>query len=1144
MSGFTHLHVHTEYSLLDGAGRIGDTVAKAAALGMDSIAITDHGSMYGVIDFYKAAKAAGIKPIIGCEVYVAQGSREDKRAISKEYAHLVLLAKDMTGYKNLMKLVSEGYLTGFYYKPRIDYDLLRQHSDGLVCLSACLAGDVPRSLLQGNYKKAKELTEMFVDIFGDDFYLEIQDHGLPDQKHINPDLKRLAQETDIKLVATNDVHYVEKDDAYAQDVLMCIQTATTLNEPGRMSFDTKEFYLKSEEEMAALFRDVPEALSNTAEVADKCNLEFTFGELHLPHFDVPEGYDNFSYLQEVAEEGLAGRYPELSDDVRERFEYELGTIRDMGFTDYFLIVWDFVRFAKQSGIMVGPGRGSAAGSVVAYALGITNIDPIRYNLLFERFLNPERISMPDIDIDFCYERRPEVIDYVTRKYGEDKVAQIITFGTMGARLVIRDVARVMNVSVAEADRVAKMVPFELKMTIDKALERNEKLKAEYHNNESIREVIDISRKLEGMPRHASTHAAGVVISRLPITEYVPLQKNTKDESVMTQFPMKQLEDLGLLKMDFLGLRTLTVIRDAVAMAEENHGVKIDIDALDIDDQEVYKLIASGDTEGVFQLESGGMKKLMTDLRPTNLDEIMVGISLFRPGPMESIPEYLRCKRNPKAVTYTHELLEPILAETYGCMVYQEQIMRIVRDMAGYSMARSDLVRRAMSKKQQAVLEKERKAFIYGDQEQGIDGALKRGMSERDANELFDQMMAFANYAFNKSHACAYAVVAYQTAYLKRYYPVEFMTALLNSFINSKQKLSEYIQYLKKAGIKVLPPDINKSQMRFCTEDGSIRFGLSAIMNVGEAIDEVIENRAGGYADFQDFVTKNAEVLNKKRLESLILSGCFDCFGNKRSQLIAVYDQVLQEAVQTARRQATGQLSLFDGEGGDFGMLKTEIPEMDEYKKSKLLAYEKEMTGLYISGHPLDEYEEELKKRPLSIIDIMKTGDSDISMYEFDGRAVELVGIITDMRVRQTKQKKFMCNMVLEDLYSQINVIAFPQVYSKYEHLIQPDAVVLVSGKITVTAQSGIELLAEKISKYMPDESFYAGKQLFVKIDADHDVDDLMKVAASHPGASSAVVYVESTGQKYKLTGGRSVRYCVQLVEQLKAALGEANVVVK
>ncbi len=1147
MGNFTHLHVHTEYSLLDGAGRVSALLARAKELGMESLAITDHGAMYGVIDFYREAKAMGIKPIIGCEVYVARGSRFEKNVVSKEYAHLVLLAKDYEGYQNLMKLVSAGFLEGYYYKPRIDYDLLSRHTDGLLCLAACLAGDIQQLLLQNNYEGAKELALRLKGMFGEDFYLEIQDHGIADQRKINPLILKLADELSIKAVATNDVHYVAKDDSFAQDVLLCIQTATTLDEPSRMSFETQEFYLKSEEEMRTLFSNAPKVIENTAEVAEKCNLNITFGTYHLPHFEAPAGVTNEEYLLGVAKQGLKERYPEITEEISARFQYELSTIHSMGFTDYFLIVWDFVRFAKQSHIMVGPGRGSAAGSIIAYALGITNIDPLAYNLLFERFLNPERISMPDIDIDFCYERRPEVIEYVTKKYGADKVAQIITFGTLGARLVIRDVARVMSMSVAEADRLAKMVPFDLKITIDKALKQNEKLRAEYENNELARKVIDTSKKLEGMPRHASTHAAGVVIAKEPITEYVPLQKNTKDESVMTQYTMKKLEDLGLLKMDFLGLRTLTVLRDAIAMAEQNHGVAIDLDRIGYSDPDVYKLIASGETEGLFQLESGGMRGLMQDLKPTCLDDLMVGIALFRPGPMEFIPEYIRCKRNPDGVHYAHPLLAPILADTYGCMVYQEQIMRIVRDVAGYSMARSDLVRRAMSKKQQAVLEKERRLFIHGDESEGVKGAVKSGMDEKTANELFDQMMAFANYAFNKSHACAYAVVAYQTAYLKYYYPVEFMTALLNSFVGAKPKLAAYIQYLRKAGIRVLPPDINKSQMRFSTENGGIRFGLSAITNVGEAIEAVVERREGGYWSFDDFVGRNTAVLNKKRLESLILSGCFDSLHVKRAQLMSIYEDSLYAAQQREKRLSSGQLSLFDSAQDDFAPLAAVLLDVEEYPHDRLLSLEKEMTGLYISGHPLDDLREVLLAREDSIAQIMGAAENEASMYEYDGRQVELLGIVTSVKVRRTKQNnQNMANITLEDMSAQIGVIIFPNTYAACEGFLANDAIITVKGKITVTAANGVELLAEEVAPFVPNDAFYNGKQFYVKVPeaGDSDVDGLLAISGRYPGNSSIVVFVEKTNQKYKLTGGRSVRYCAALAEELKAYLGSDNLVIK
>jgi len=1144
---FTHLHTHTEYSLLDGASRIGDLIDAARDAGMQSIAITDHGFMYGVIDFYAAAKKAGLKPIIGCEVYVAPGSRFEKTSVTKEYAHLILLAKNEAGYKNLMKLVSLGSLEGFYYKPRIDYDLLEQHTEGLICLSACLAGDIPRLLLQNNYSGAKALAERLRGMFGEDFYLEIQDHGIDEQRQINPLLIKLSNETGIKLVATNDVHYVRREDAYAQEVLMCIQTASTLDNPDRMMFTGEEFYLKSEEEMRGLFSNIPAAIDNTQEIVDKCNLELVFGQSHLPHFDVPDGFTHEAYLRHVAEEGLKSRYPEITPEIQERFSYELRTIENMGFTDYFLIVWDFVNYARGQDIMVGPGRGSAAGSIVAYALGITGIDPLKYNLLFERFLNPERISMPDIDIDFCYERRQEVIDYVTRKYGADRVAQIITFGTLGARQVIRDVARAMNMPIAEADRIAKLIPFELKMTIDRALEQNPKLKDEYHKNQQVKDLLDVSRRLEGMPRHASTHAAGVVISRDAITEYVPLQKNPKDESVMTQYPMKKLEDLGLLKMDFLGLRTLTVIRDAVSMAEQNHSVTINIDQLPLDDQSVYAMICAGQTEGVFQVESAGMTRLMQDLQPSCLDDLMVGIALFRPGPMEFIPEYIRCKKNPEKVHYAHPMLEPILSDTYGCMVYQEQIMRIVRDVAGYSMARSDLVRRAMSKKQQSVLEKERQLFIYGGAQDGaeIEGAVKRGMDERTATALFDQMMAFANYAFNKSHACAYAVVAYQTAWLKHYYPVEFMTALLNSFIYNNQSLARYIQNLNRSGIQLLPPDINQSGMRFTTENGAIRFGLSALAFVGEAVGEVVTRRKQGYQSFEDFVEKNADILNKKRLESLILSGCFDCFGVYRSQLMAIYEHVLQEAAQASKRQANGQISLFDTAQNEFEALRTELPEIPEFDRREKLAREKEMTGLYLSGHPLDGVQEELLSRPVTVADIMRGEGDEMTMYEYDGKTVELLGIITSVRNRLTKQKKPMANIVLEDLYAQIPGLVFPNVLSESEQVLKPDNIVYITGRVAVST-NGIELLVERVQPYEPQSNEFAGKTLYLKLaqDTNADMDGLLHIAKLHPGRSSAIVYVEATGQKFKLGGRSSIHYSASLINELQSYLGKENVVMK
>ena len=1143
MSGFTHLHVHTEYSLLDGASRIKDVLDRAKALGMDSLAITDHGVMYGVPDFYEYARKIGVKPIIGCEVYIVD-DRFEKTFAKKEYAHLILLAKDYDGYKNLMRLVTLGSTQGFYYKPRIDYKLLRELHGGLVCLSACLAGDVARRLLVRDYAGAKRYAEELRDIFGGDFYLEIMDHGLKEQREINPLLIRLSNETGIPLVATNDVHYTEKEDSTAQDALMCIQTGTHLNDENKLTFETQEFYLKSQEEMAELFANIPEALARTQEIAEKCNLEIEYGVMHLPIFDVPQGVSFFDYLYGIAKKGLLERYPEPTQEILDRFEYEIRTIDEMGFVNYFLIVWDFVRYAKEQGIAVGPGRGSAAGSIVAYALGITNIDPIRYSLLFERFLNPERVTMPDIDIDFCYERRGEIIDYVVRKYGEDRVSQIITFGTMGARLVIRDVARVMDVPIAEADKLAKMVPFELKMTIDRALEINPRLKMEYDNNENARKVIDIARRLEGMPRHASTHAAGVVIADGPIMNYVPLQLNPKDEGVVTQYTMGKLESMGLLKMDFLGLRTLTVIRDTVEMAAARTGKMLDIDHIDITDQKVYAMIAQGDTDGVFQLESPGMRRLMQDLKPANIDEIMVGISLFRPGPMDYIPEYIRCKNDPNNVQYAHPLLEPILKDTYGCIVYQEQVMRMVRDLAGYSMGRSDLVRRAMSKKKTDVLERERDVFINGETKDGrvtVEGAVARGVPRKTAEELFGRMMEFAKYAFNKSHACAYAFVAYQTAYLKYYYPVEFWCALLNSYLAGKQKLAEYIQAVKSAGIRVLPPDVNRSQMKFTVEDGAIRFGFSAIANVGEAIDNVVSEREmQPYRDFADFVKRNVSVLNKKRLECMILSGCFDSLGYTRAALMAAYDTILAEEQNHAKRQLSGQMSLFDTAGEEFARTAAAIPARDEFPMMQKLGYEKAMTGIYISGHPLEQYPETEKLFAHSVSGIVKTTEDEMTMFEYDGKDVEVVGVISEVKPKLTRAKQMMANLRIEDKIAQMGVLVFPKTFAECEQILQKEAIVCVSGRVTVGQGQGPEIIAQRIEPYVPDDAEYAGKKLYIRIKKDQK-DAALALLRRYPGRNPVWVHLAETKRTYQTKPPLTVRMTRQCADELTALLGEENV---
>ena len=972
---FTHLHVHTEYSLLDGAARIGDLVARAKELGMTSLAITDHGVMFGVIDFYRECKKQGIRPVIGCEVYTAARTLFDKDAErDKRMGHLVLLAKNNQGYKNLMKIVSEGYRHGFYYKPRIDKNVLRQYHEGLIALSACLAGEIPHRLLNGDYEGAKKEALEMLDIFGEgNFYLELQDQGLEEEARILPDMKRLHAETGIPFVATNDSHYVRQEDAVAQDILMCIQMGTTVDEENRMRFSNDQFYLKSEDEMRKIFASIPEACDNTEKIAQQCDVTFTFGELHLPDFQAPEGLTKPEYLRKLCEKGLAERYPEAEGedlaDLQERLNYELSTIENMGYVEYFLIVWDFINYAKENHIMVGPGRGSAAGSIVAYTLRITDIDPIKYGLIFERFLNPERVSMPDIDIDFCYERRGEVIDYVTRKYGEDKVSQIITFGTMKAKQAVRDVGRVLNVSYPETDAIAKAIPFALKMTIDKALEMSPELKAKYEGDETTRKVIDMARAIEGMPRHASTHAAGVVISRDSIDEYVPLY--LADKGLSTQFNMTTIEELGLLKMDFLGLRNLTIIRDALAMIEKDHGVKIDFSRMEYDDPKVYEIIAKGNTEGIFQLESGGMTQFMKNLKPDCFEDIVAGISLYRPGPMASIPTYIENKKHPHNIAYIHKSLEPILSVTYGCLVYQEQVMQIVRDLGGYSYGRSDLVRRAMSKKKMDVMLEEKEYFIHGktddDGNVEIAGCVRNGVPEDAAEEIFNQMVSFAEYAFNKSHAAAYAVLAYETGYLKVHYPAEFMAALMTSVTGDANSISKYMRNCQEMGIQVLPPDVNESDKKFSVTDGKIRFGLSGVKNVGDGvIDAIIEAREtkGIPSDIFRFI-ENLDVhkINKKAIESLIKAGALDCFDPNRAAHIGIYESLIESAQSSAKKNLEGQLSLFQlaADTMEESNVVNRLPAVKNFEKSVLLAQEKEMLGVYLTDHPLREFEEQIAK---------------------------------------------------------------------------------------------------------------------------------------------------------------------------------------
>ena len=1144
---FTHLHLHTEYSLLDGAARIGGIIEQAKKLGMHSIAITDHGVMYGVVDFYRKAIDAGIKPIIGCEVYVAPGRLADKTKEMKEYSHLVLLAKNNDGYKNLMRLTSLGFTEGFYRKPRIDYDVLEQHKDGLICLSACLAGDIPRMILSGNETGADRLAVRLHDMFGDDFYLELQDHHLPEQKRVNAALIDMGRRLSIPLVATNDVHYTTREDAQAQDVLLCVQTRTFVDDPDRMKFDTDEFYLKSAEEMASLFKHAPDAIDNTERIASQCDVSMDFSKIHLPVFDVPDGIGHTDYLKDICEKGLYERYDTITDKLKDRLSYELGVIDSMGFTDYFLIVWDFIKYARDNGIMVGPGRGSAAGSLAAYTLRITDVDPIEYSLLFERFLNPDRISMPDIDIDFCIERRQEVIDYVVKKYGADKVAQIITFGTLGAKQVIRDVARALKVPLADADRIAKMVPFALKMTISRAMQENDRLMMEYKTNPEIKKLLDTAMKLEGIPRHASTHAAGVVISKQPVTEYVPLQINPRDGSVITQFPMTTLESLGLLKMDFLGLRNLTVIRHTIEMVKEIRGEDIHLDTLKFDDQDVFKLIASGDTDGIFQLESAGMRSLMQKLKPSDLGDIMVGISLYRPGPMDSIPDYIQSKMHPEKLNYAHPRLKRILEETHGCMVYQEQVMEIVRDLAGYSLGRSDLVRRAMAKKKKDVMENERRIFVHGDEESGIEGAVKRGVPQKAAEAIFSQMMDFAEYAFNKSHACAYAAIAYYTAYLKYHYKVEYMTALLNSFIGTPDKISAYIRYCVGAGIPVYTPDINKSRFLFSVEGEGIRFGFAAIRDVGRAAEDIVEERKNGdYASFRGFVNRTVSAINKKMVEGLILAGCFDSLGLKRAQLAAVGDMVLKSAQDASKNNVAGQVSLFDAhpdlEAGDID----DFIDTAEYTKEKLLAMEKVATGVYLSGHPLDKYKEELEARDVNVSDILSAVDDANSARYFESRMVEIVGILNGVKRRSTKQKKMMANAMLEDLFGTLEIVIFPNVYKRYEHLLIDDTVVCISGKVDIREGEVPQLLVESVAPHVKPDTQYIGKKLYVRIPIDmgDDMRRLIKVLKTSPGKDNVTVMIEKTGERKKTSGSLRVTMTNSLIKNLISTFGSENVVVK
>ena len=1143
---FTHLHVHTEYSLLDGSSKIKELAVRAKELGMDSMAITDHGAMYGVIDFYRAAREAGIKPILGCEVYVAPGSRFDRENVHGEdrYYHLVLLAENNEGYQNLMKIVSKGYVDGFYYKPRVDMEVLKTYHKGIIALSACLAGEVPRFLARGLYEEAKEAVLKYQEIFGrGNYFLELQDHGIPMQRQVNQGIIRLSRELDIPLAATNDCHYINAEDWEAHDILLCIQTGKKVADENRMRYEGGQYYVKSEEEMRELFSYIPEAIDNTAKIAERCNVEIEFGVTKLPRYEVPEGCDSWGYLNHLCSEGLKERYPEDDGTAKERLEYELGVIKSMGYVDYFLIVWDFINFARSHGIAVGPGRGSAAGSIVSYCLKITNIDPIRYQLLFERFLNPERVSMPDIDVDFCYERRQEVIDYVVEKYGKDQVAQIVTFGTLAARGVIRDVGRVMDLPYSLCDQVSKMVPAELNITLDLALKKNPELKGLYDTDEQVHKLIDMSRRLEGLPRHTSMHAAGVVISRTNIDEYVPLSRGS-DGTITTQFTMTTLEELGLLKMDFLGLRTLTVLQDAVAMIQKDHGVKLDLDHIDFNDKKVMESIGTGKDDGVFQLESGGMKSFMKELKPESLEDIIAGISLYRPGPMDFIPKYLKGKNDPAAITYTCPQLEHILKPTYGCIVYQEQVMQIVRDLAGYTLGRSDLVRRAMSKKKADVMARERKNFVYGNEEEGVKGCAANGIDEKTANQIFDDMTDFAKYAFGKSHAAAYAVVAYQTAYLKYYYPREFMAALMTSIMDNVTKVSEYILACRNMGIGILPPDINEGVSGFSVSGNSIRYGLSAIKSVGRAVVDVIisEREAGGpFSTLEDFVSRmsNREV-NKRTLESFIKSGSLDSLPGTRKQKLYVSSELLENKAREKKTVMEGQMSFFDiAPEEDKGNFQVSFPDVGEFDKETLLAFEKETLGIYVSGHPMEAYQELWQKNVTARTSDFIVDEDGHTVVE-DNSIVVVGGMITAKKVKTTRTRQLMAFVSLEDMVGTVEALVFPKIYEKNKQYLTEDSKVILRGRASIGDDPVGKLVCEEVIPFsaIPNELWlqFEDQEFY-----ERTVDSVMAVLRESEGKDRVVMYLKRERKLRRLSPSWAIDAQGRLLEELYTLLGEKNV---
>lgn len=1144
---FAHLHVHTEYSLLDGSNKIKEYVARVKALGMNSAAITDHGVMYGVIDFYREAKKAGIKPILGCEVYVAPNSRFDREVTGGEdrYYHLVLLAENNTGYANLMKIVSKGFVEGYYYKPRVDKFVLREYHEGIIALSACLAGEVQRYLTKGLYDEAKKTALEYQEIFGaGNYFLELQDHGIPEQQLVNQRLLQLSEDTGIEMVATNDVHYTFAEDEKPHDILLCIQTGKKLEDENRMRYEGGQYYVKSPEEMAELFPYALQALENTQRIADRCEVEIEFGVTKLPKYDVPDGMTSWEYLNKLCYEGLEKHYGEPSQQLKDQLRYELDTIKSMGYVDYFLIVWDFIKYAKDHGIAVGPGRGSAAGSIVSYCLEITSIDPTHYQLLFERFLNPERVTMPDIDVDFCFERRQEVIDYVVRKYGKDRVVQIVTFGTLAARGVIKDVGRVMDLPYAFVDSISKMIPRELNITIDKALKMNPELRKTYETDERVKYLIDMSKRLEGLPRHSSMHAAGVVICQKAADEYVPLSR-AQDGSITTQFTMTTLEELGLLKMDFLGLRTLTVIQNAVQMVK-NHHPDLDIDKIDYNDKAVLDYIGTGKTDGIFQIESAGMKGFMKELKPHSLEDIIAGISLYRPGPMDFIPQYIKGKNDPSSITYDCPQLEPILAPTYGCIVYQEQVMQIVRDLAGYTLGRSDLLRRAMSKKKGDVMQKERQIFVYGDEENGVPGCVKNGIDEKIANKIYDEMIDFAKYAFNKSHAAAYAVVSYQTAFLKYYYPVEFMAALMTSVIENPSKVAEYIYACRQMNIKILPPDINRGVANFSVDKGNIRYGLAAIKSIGRPVIEAIvsdRKEFGPFKNLEDFITRMSvkESLNKRVIENLIKAGALDCLGGTRKQFMSIYIQIVDHVNQEKKYAMTGQMTLFDFVGEEQkSEFEIKLPDVGEYAKENLLAFEKEVLGIYISGHPLEEYEEKWRKNiSATTLDFQPDEESGRTRVR-DGAKAIIGGMITDKTVKSTRTNQMMAFITVEDLLGTVEVVVFPRDYEKNKEYLELDQKVFVKGRVSEEDEKASKLICEKMIPFEQTK-----KELWIQFPNKADYLENEQIVygylADSEGDDTVVIYCQQERAVKRLPRNKNIHVNSQILSRLMNHYGEKRV---